>query len=137
MATKRKILEALTRSTLLDLAKSHDVGGLTNASKGEIVDALAGNRRVQLDTFLGEISRDDLKKLCEDLGLETTGREKQVLVDRVLGREPANDEKPAVPDPTDQPVPKRSTQKSLDLGIEDYRHSKAKRKNNPPAKFGT
>jgi adenine-specific DNA-methyltransferase len=135
MATKRKILEALTRSTLLDLAKSHDVGGLTNASKGEIVEALAGNRRVQLETFLGEISRDDLKKLCEDLGLETTGREKQVLVDRVLGREPANDEKPAVPDPTDQPVPKRSTQKSLDLGIEDYRHSKAKRKNNPPAKI--
>ena len=135
MATKRKILEALTRSTLLDLAKSHDVGGLTNASKGEIVDALAGNRRVQLETFLGEISRDDLKKLCEDLGLETTGREKQVLVDRVLGREPANDEKPAVPDPTDHPVPKRSTQKSLDLGIDDYRHSKAKRKNNPPAKI--
>ena len=75
-------------------------------------------------------------RLCEALGLDTTGREKQVLVDRLLGRDSV--EEVADPAPVAEPAKpkeKKATQKSLDLNVEDYRHAGAKRKNNPPAKI--
>jgi len=49
------------------------------------VDQLAGLRRTKLEELLPELSRDELKTACEGLDLGTSGRAKQVLIDRILG----------------------------------------------------
>ena len=38
------------------------------------------------ETMLSELNRDELKKLCESQGLDNGGREKQLLIDRLLGK---------------------------------------------------
>jgi type I restriction enzyme M protein len=50
------------------------------------VDAIVRAKRVDFAEVLGLVGRDELKTVCEVLGLDTSGREKQILLDRVLGR---------------------------------------------------
>lgn len=128
MASKRKILEAMTRNGLLDIARHYEITGLTAQSKANIVDALAGSRKVQPDEFLTLFGRDDLKKLCQTLGLDDSGREKQLLIDRLMAQDTANDMRQAM-------AKKKPTTDVDGLNVEDYRHTGAKRKNNPPAKI--
>jgi adenine-specific DNA-methyltransferase len=136
MASKRKILEAMTRTVLLDIAKHYEITGLTAKSKANIVDALAGSRKVQSDEFLTLFSRDDLKGLCQALSLAESGREKQLLIDRLMGLEAGNSNTRATNNDTRQAMAKKKTKTDVDgLNVEDYRHSGAKRKNNPPAKI--
>jgi adenine-specific DNA-methyltransferase len=136
MASKRKILEALTRTGLLDIARHYEITGLTAQSKANIVDALAGSRKVQPEDFLTLFGRDDLKGFCQSLGLDESGREKQVLMDRLMGRESETNEPRATANDTRQTMAKKKPKTDVDgLNVEDYRHSGAKRKNNPPAKI--
>ncbi|MBM4071877.1 MAG: tetratricopeptide repeat protein [Planctomycetes bacterium] len=136
MASKRKILEAMTRSGLLDIAKHYEITGLTAQSKANIVDALAGSRKVQPDEFLTLFSRDDLKGLCQALSLDESGREKQLLIDRLMGLETGNSDTQTTANNTRQAMAKKKPKTDVDgLNVEDYRHSGAKRKNNPPAKI--
>ena len=53
-------------------------------SKDELVDGLARLRRTKLEDLLPELSRDELKAACEWRELDSSGREKQVLIDRLL-----------------------------------------------------
>ena len=86
MSAKRQILESLTRQRLIDLAYAFEADfGPTTLSKDELVDALARLRRTKLEELLPELSRDELKAACEALGLGSSGREKQVIIDRILG----------------------------------------------------
>ena len=134
MSRKRQILEALSKTTLLEVARSHEITGLSALQKAEVVDALAGSRSVQPEDFLPSLSRDDLKAICREMGLDDGGREKSPIIDRILGKEP--DSGPSqVPTP---PSASRQAPRRRDIdemGIEDYRHSGAKRKNIPPAKI--
>lgn len=136
MASKRKILEAMTRNALMDIAKHYEITGLTAQSKANIVDALAGSRKVQPDEFLTLFGRDDLKRLCQTLSLDESGREKQLLIDRLMGRETGNSDTQTTANNTRQAMAKKKPKTDVDgLNVEDYRHSGAKRKNNPPAKI--
>lgn len=136
MASKRKILEAMTKSGLLDIARHYEITGLTAQSKANIVDALAGSRKVQPDEFLTLFGRDDLKGLCQALSLDESGREKQLLIDRLMGREAGNIDTLATANNTRRAMAKKKPKTDVDgLNVEDYRHSGAKRKNNPPAKI--
>ena len=76
----------MTRSARPELARHHEVTGLANASKGGIVDPLAGKRKVQLDSFLANCSRDELNGRCQTLGLDHLGREKQPLVEHLIDK---------------------------------------------------
>jgi adenine-specific DNA-methyltransferase len=136
MASKRKILEAMTRNALMDIARHYEITGLTAQSKANIVDALAGSRKVQPDEFLTLFSRDDLKGLCQALSLDESGREKQLLIARLMGREAGNSDTQTTANNTRQAMAKKKPKTDVDgLNVEDYRHSGAKRKNNPPAKI--
>ena len=132
MASKRKVLEALPRTGLLRIAKYYEITGLTAQSKADIVDALAGSREVKLEGAIGLLGRSDLKGICRKLGLDESGREKQGLIDRLMGRDgqtrtPARN--------TRRVMAKKRSKANADVNVEDYRHSEAKRKNNPPAKI--
>ncbi len=132
MASKRKILETFSRQVLLDIAKNFEITGLTGKSKAEIIGALVGVRSVSAEAVLGLSSRENLKTICRDLGLDDKGREKQGLIDRLLGRS----EPPPPPERTVTAVMKKPAAEDDALGnVEDYQNTGAKRKNNPPAKI--
>jgi len=144
MSRKRQILEAISRAKLLEIARTYEITGLTALQKAEIVDALASSRTVQPEDFLTTpaFNRDDLKSICREIGLDESGREKASIVDRILGREPDEDPAPSPPAPSppapSPPAPRAAAPRRRDIdemGIQDYRHSGATRKNIPPAKI--
>jgi len=130
MASKRKILETITRENLLIVAQNLEIGGLSGKSKDEIVDALAGSRSVAIADVLAMFPRDNLKEMCQKLGLSDNGREKQVLIDRLLGREDAQETDNGNDRPKERRMAKRKSNSDGDeqslLPIGDYRHTGAK-----------
>lgn len=93
MTFKRKALGALTRAELLEVGKTLDLGVLTNMRLDEMMDVVAGSKkRGILEKILELLSRDTLKSVCFAVGISAEGREKQVLVDRILAAERGDDE---------------------------------------------
>ena len=72
MRKRRFILENLHRSTLLDLAYAFEIPGLTGKRKADILATLSRKRTLEPEAILQQLSRDDLKSLCEAAGLDTT-----------------------------------------------------------------
>ena len=92
MPTKRQVLETLTRNELLNLADLHGLEVEDRRVRDQLIDAAASSRKVALADALAEFSRDRLKELCRELGLDEAGREKAQLVERLTGqaaKEPA------------------------------------------------
>lgn len=86
--SQRQIFESLTMARGREVAGFFGLEGLSGLSKDALVDALSGKRSLAPETILAELSRDELKLLCKRLGLDTSGREKRVLVERLLGKRP-------------------------------------------------
>lgn len=62
----------------------------------ELRDALARSKRARLETIVQEsLSRDTLKEICAALGLDDTGKEKAVLVERILAADGSPSDKAA------------------------------------------
>ena len=105
MTFKRKALGALTRAELLEVGKTLDLGVTSGMRLDEMMDVVAGSKkRGVLEKILDLLSRDTLKSVCFAVGISAEGREKQVLVDRILaaerGREDeAGDEDGEAPEP--------------------------------------
>lgn len=85
MIRRRKILDCLSRARLLELAKVFGVAGLSGKAKDAVAAALAAERAIKAPELLAALSRDELKLLCRTAGIDDSGREKQVLIDRLLG----------------------------------------------------
>src|SRR4051812_42812594 len=123
MASKRKILETISREGLLDVARSFGITGLTGKSKADIIDALVATRSLHTEEILGLFSRDDLKTICRDLEYDDAGREKQVLINRLRGKtETQQMPKPAVTGKGEQMAKKKPAAGDGLLNVEDYRH---------------
>ena len=86
MITRRQIFERFTRADLLEIARHFDLKGLGGLSKGNIVTKLARKRSIDMEMVLSILYRSFLKSLCAELGLNSSGS-KQVLIDRILGKE--------------------------------------------------
>ena len=85
MPTKRAILTALTRDELRAAVDDYDVRVDDRRVKTQLVDALAGSRRVRLDDLLRGLSRNRLKDLCRAFDVDDSGRRKATLVARLVG----------------------------------------------------
>ncbi len=83
---RRAALEALGRDTLANLTAKFNIAVPDRRATAAHVEALVRSRTVEFSALLGELQRDDLKAICKALGLETSGREKEVLVQRILAR---------------------------------------------------
>jgi adenine-specific DNA-methyltransferase len=127
------LLAFLTRTELLQLAADYEHPGLTAKPKDEIIDAIVEYSQPSKKEVLKHFSRAQLKSACEELGLDTTGREKQVLIDRLLGREDDDDDSGKTSDGQGSSRPARP--RPGELPIDDYRHEDVTRKNIPPAKL--
>ncbi len=127
---KAAILDTLTASRLRELADALSVSG-PRRSKDELIDAFTRYRKLGAAAILAELKRDELVAVCAAMGLDTTGRDKQTLVDRILaGAKPQRQTrtaspKPARPGTSAKPKPSKvsmesatSTASSATLGFE-------------------
>ena len=90
MPTKRAILSKLTRGELRGSLHYYGLDVHDRRVKSQLVDVLAGSRKARLDEMLCGLYRDRLKELCRELGLDDSGRKKEDLVERLLGRAAAS-----------------------------------------------
>jgi len=95
MARKSQILDCLTRPYLLQIAGEYEIKGVSSLNKGDLVRALSRKHSVRIEDILSDFSLDDLKGVCQGLGVDETGRKKTLLIDRLLKRE--TKEKPKAP----------------------------------------
>jgi len=98
MPSKRAVLEALARDDLLQLVDACELQVADRRKKDGLVDALVASKKAHLDELLASLSRDSLKALCRALGLSDAGKEKAVIIERILGgsrQEPMAALKPA------------------------------------------
>jgi adenine-specific DNA-methyltransferase len=93
MTFKRRALRALTRAELLDIGRGLELEVSTGMRLDELVDAVAGSKRATLERILPSLTRDTLKSICFAVGEPAEGREKQVIIDRILAASGA-DERP-------------------------------------------
>jgi len=84
MPTKREVLAVLGRDDLLACLNHYSLEVRDRRVKDELVDALASSRKARLDELLATLSRDSLKAACRALGLDDAGKEKVVLVERLV-----------------------------------------------------
>jgi type I restriction enzyme M protein len=120
---RRKALEAVSRDTLASLTAQLDLAVVDRRSHTAHVDAIVRSRGVDFADVLRQLSRDELKAICAALGLDTSGKEKEPLVQRILG---AGEQAPkeAAPAEATTPAPKAKRAKESrssggDLGFED------------------
>jgi type I restriction enzyme M protein len=86
---KRTILEALTRPELLVVAEAYALQVADRRVRDQLVDAASASRKVDLTAVLGELSRDRLKELCRELGLDDGGKEKAPIIERIVSGQSA------------------------------------------------
>ena len=86
MALTRKALAVLTRTELLEVGRSLGLEVNSAMRLDELIDVVAGSKKVRLDRVLGALSRDTLKSICFAVGISADGREKDVLRERILAR---------------------------------------------------
>jgi hypothetical protein len=87
--TRRTALEALSRDALNKLTERFNLTVGDRRSTAAHVEALIQSRSVDFTAVLRELGRDDLKAICAALEVDTGGREKELLVSRILGHAPA------------------------------------------------
>lgn len=83
----RQFLEVRTRDELVELADFCEISLSQRRSVEPILGDMwkkKGRLRVRLVDYLAKLARDDLKEICRKLGLETSGKEKAPIQDRIL-----------------------------------------------------
>ena len=116
MPTKRAILAQLSAKELRASADNYELHVDDRRVKAQLVDVLAGSRKVRLDELLPELSRNRLKELCGAFSLDDSDRKKADLVARLVGPAPVlkidrGQAPPAVSRPVaETPVPPAETQ---------------------------
>jgi len=81
---KRIALDVLTADRLRQVVHALDLTLHDYRSRSSLISGLADGRRIAFDAVLERLSRDELKAMCHALDLETSGREKRLLIDRLL-----------------------------------------------------
>jgi type I restriction enzyme M protein len=125
MAKKSLILDCLTKVYLNDIAKGHGIAGASGIKKPDLIRMLAMRPNVNTEEILNDLSLEDLKVICQGIGVDDTGRKKAILIDRILGRD--KKEKPNVTKkPTTKEVPAIKEKK----GVMKKKQAKSKKKAN-------
>jgi adenine-specific DNA-methyltransferase len=144
---RRVALETLGRDRLAALTDAFELPVRDRRAASAHVDALMHARALDFSEVLRRLARDELKAICEALGLDTSGKEKEPIVQCILGvgngstRNGSHMKKSGENPPEfalTAPEAKRKTRAPTtprSTGGEpmgDYRHD-ATRRNNPPA----
>ncbi len=88
--TRRDALATLNRARLSELTEHFALEVEDRRVLDHHIDALVRSRSVPFEDVLGLLKREELQGICDALGLDRNGREKAVLVGRILGRDEQN-----------------------------------------------
>jgi type I restriction enzyme M protein len=120
---RRAALEALSRDRLAEITSLYDLSVADRRAHSAHVDAILHSRSVNFADVLRGLSRNELKAICSALGLDTSGKEKEPIVERILAR---GDQKelplraPVTADTEVRSAPAKPARKNGgDLGFED------------------
>jgi adenine-specific DNA-methyltransferase len=142
---KRTILQSLSRSVLLETARTFEVPGLSNKKREDIVDALVRIRSLPVEDILSTLQVGELKELCREFEIKPASLRKNDII-KVLSAD-GNATKPQKENTSVKPVKKTNTievvtrkEKSHmarnnsgnQKDIEQYTHETQERLNNPP-----
>lgn len=84
MAAAHEILNLLSRADLLAIAERFEVSLPERRRRAVIIDELVPALQDRLEEALLTLPRETLKKLCRELDLDQRGREKAILVARLV-----------------------------------------------------
>lgn len=98
---RRTALQALDRARLSELTEAFKVEVEDRRKAENHVDALVRSRSLDFGELLAKLKREELQAMCEAMGLDASGREKDKLIERVLN-----------PDSEGDIAPKNSTNRS-------------------------
>jgi type I restriction enzyme M protein len=82
---RRTALEVLSRDTLTSLSSHYGLDVRDRRVVANHVNALNRSRSIDFAELLARLSREELRTICEALELPADGREKQLLIERILG----------------------------------------------------
>ena len=109
MPTKRAILAELTSHELRAVVDSYELSVEDRRARAHLFDAVAQSRKARVGAILSNLSRNRLKELCREFGLDDSGRKKADLVARLVrptgevkrggSAAPAADSGPAMSEP--------------------------------------
>ena len=85
MPKRRQIFEVFTKAELVAIARDFGFKGWAVLNKNDIVTRLTRNGAIGIDEVLNYLGYSDLISLCSKLGLDTSGRSKKILMDRIQG----------------------------------------------------
>jgi hypothetical protein len=95
---KRAALDILTVKRLGGLCDTFELERPGSARKDDLIELLAHSKRASFEALLAELKRDELKEICRAHNLDDTGKEKEPIIARILGRESAPEpEQPVLP----------------------------------------
>ncbi len=139
---RRAALEVLSRDRLAEITTKFELAVEDRRAQAAHVDSIISARKLDFADVLRELSRDELKSMCSALGIDSSGKEKGMLIERILGRGGSGGTNGNGEDfsltAQDAKAPRRAqpassrTRPSGGEPTGDYRHD-ATRKNNPPA----
>lgn len=98
MASRSQILGVLTKARLLNIAWKFDVTGLSALRKADIVNTLARKLSIPMEEVLDSLKRDELKAICQRLGLDDSGKKKSPLIERIIKASGRRKPKKSYPD---------------------------------------
>jgi hypothetical protein len=101
---RRIILEQLPRDRLAELTAKLALEVQDRRSTDSHVDAIVRKRSLDFARVLNDLRRDELQAACEALGLDSGGREKETLIERILGTNLPSAEEPST-SPSGAPPP--------------------------------
>ena len=84
MSIRHTALNVLTRPRLREIALKVGIDFYATASRTDMLDSVSRSRSVPLKDLLAQYLRDELKLSCQKLDMDDTGREKQVLIKRIV-----------------------------------------------------
>ncbi len=76
---QRDALNALTRERLTTLVRRFSLKVSARTRKNELVNVLAQSARANYETILGELSWDELKRICRKTRLIDTGKKEELV----------------------------------------------------------
>ena len=134
MPTKRQILENLSRSLLLEIARSFELPGLSAKPKEEILDAIMGKRSILIEEALQYLKVSDLKDICREFSISTGSAGKDDLISLLVsdgGTADKIEKEKSIKDKSEKKV-RMLKNDGNGKPIEQYTHEHEERLNNPP-----
>ncbi len=84
MTFKRRVLSALGKEQLLEIGRGLELEVATRMGVDDLREVLAKSKRARIAGIVDSLPRDALKDICVAVGLDSTGKEKSVLIERIL-----------------------------------------------------